>query len=438
MSDTQWNFLKGKSLSIASAEGACLYTSEGQEIIDVAGGAIVCNVGHGRPRVADAVRRATLDCSYVVPPWLTPSRESLIETLRENWLPKSLTRAHFTSGGSESNESAIKLALHYQQAIGQTRRTKIIGRSISYHGTTLATASISGHPKRKAGLESALPKFCEVATPYPLRCPLGRFHEDAGDYYASLLEEEIESQGPDTVAAFLAEPITGTSGGAIVPPDEYWPKVREICDRYGVVLIMDEVMTGFGRTGNTFGYQHWPIEPDILVGGKGLAGGYAPLGGVFATEKIGSAIESAGFQVMFTTFGAHPAACAAATEVLDIMREEDLVESAKVKGEYLLNRLQDSLAQHPNLGEVRGKGLLVAVELVKDRETLELFPEEESVTNKIIGKGLEKGVFFYGGGTGTVRDLVCFGPTFTITEAQLDRVVDTFVDCVDEVTGSVD
>ncbi len=438
MSDTQWNFLKGKSLSIASAEGACLYTSEGQEIIDVAGGAIVCNVGHGRPRVADAVRRATLDCSYVVPPWLTPSRESLIETLRENWLPKSLTRAHFTSGGSESNESAIKLALHYQQAIGQTRRTKIIGRSISYHGTTLATASISGHPKRKAGLESALPKFCEVATPYPLRCPLGRFHEDAGDYYASLLEEEIESQGPENVAAFLAEPITGTSGGAIVPPDEYWPKVREICDRYGVVLIMDEVMTGFGRTGNTFGYQHWPIEPDILVGGKGLAGGYAPLGGVFATEKIGSAIESAGFQVMFTTFGAHPAACAAATEVLDIMREEDLVESAKVKGEYLLNRLQDSLAQHPNLGEVRGKGLLVAVELVKDRETLELFPEEEAVTNKIIGKGLEKGVFFYGGGTGTVRDLVCFGPTFTITEAQLDRVVDTFVDCVDEVTGSVD
>ena len=438
MSDTQWNFLKGKSVSIARAEGACLYTSEGQEIIDAAGGAIVCNVGHGRPRVADAVRRATLDCSYVVPPWLTPSRESLIETLRENWLPNSLTRAHFTSGGSESNESAIKLALHYQQAIGQTRRTKIIGRSISYHGTTLATASISGHPKRKAGLEAALPKFCEVETPYPLRCPMGRYHENAGEYYANLLQEEIESQGPDTIAAFLAEPITGTSGGAIVPPDEYWPRVREICDRYGVVLIMDEVMTGFGRTGSTFGYQHWPIEPDILVGGKGLAGGYAPLGGVFATEKIGSAIENAGFQVMFTTFGAHPAACAAATEVLDIMLEEDLVESAKFKGDYLLGRLKDSLAQHPNLGEVRGKGLLVAVELVKDRETLELFPEEESITNKIIGKGLEKGVFFYGGGTGTVRDLVCFGPAFTITEAQLDRVVDTFVDCVDEVVGSID
>ena len=438
MSNTQWNFLKGRSFSIAKAEGACLYTSEGQEIIDVAGGAIVCNVGHGRRQVADAVWRAPLDYSYVVPPWLTPSRESLIESLRKDWLPESFTRAHFTSGGSESNEAAIKLALHYQQAIGQFQRTKIIGRSISYHGTTLATASISGHPKRKKGLESALPKFCEVASPYPLRCPLGRFHENTGSYYANLLQEEIETQGPENVAAFLAEPITGTSGGAIVPPEDYWPKVREICDRYGVILVMDEVMTGFGRTGSKFGYQHWPIEPDILVGGKGLAGGYAPLGGVFATEKIGSAIESAGFQVMFNTFGAHPAACAAATEVLNIMQEENLVESAKVKGEYLLERLNDSLSQHPNLGEVRGKGLLAAVELVKDRETLEHFPEELSITDKIVSRGLKKGVFFYGGGTGNVRDLVCFGPTFTITESQLDQVVDTFIDCVNDVIGNIE
>ncbi len=438
MSNTQWNFLRGRSFSITKAEGACLYTSEGQEIIDVAGGAIVCNVGHGRRQVADAVWRATLDYSYVVPPWLTPSRESLIESLRKDWLPESFTRAHFTSGGSESNEAAIKLALHYQQAIGQFQRTKIIGRSISYHGTTLATASISGHPKRKKGLESALPKFCEVASPYPLRCPLGRFHENTGSYYANLLQEEIETQGPENVAAFLAEPITGTSGGAIVPPEDYWPKVREICDRYGVILVMDEVMTGFGRTGSKFGYQHWPIEPDILVGGKGLAGGYAPLGGVFATEKIGSAIESAGFQVMFNTFGAHPAACAAATEVLNIMQEENLVESAKVKGEYLLQRLNDSLSQHPNLGEVRGKGLLAAVELVKDRETLEHFPEELSITDKIVSRGLKKGVFFYGGGTGNVRDLVCFGPTFTITESQLDQVVDTFIDCVNDVIGNIE
>ena len=434
MGGVQWNFLKSGNFSIERAEGVYLYTSDGREIIDAAGGAIVSNVGHGRQRVADAVAEATRDCSYVVPPWLTPSRESLIETLREDWLPETLTRAHFTSGGSESNEVAIKLALHYQQAIGQHQRTKIIGRSVSYHGTTLVTASLSGHPMRKKGLEGALPKFCEVDTPYPLRSPLGPHHEDTGKYYANLLREEIQRQGPETVAAFLAEPITGTSGGAIVPPDDYWPLVRGICDEFGVVLIIDEVMTGFGRTGSTFGYQHWPIEPDILVGGKGLAGGYAPLGGVFATETIGQAIEEAGFQVMFTTFGAHPAACAAAAEVLKIMREESLVESVNDKGDYLMGRLNDSLSQHPCLGEVRGRGLLAGVELVKDRETLERFPVELSVTNKVVGRGLEKGVFFYGGGTGEVRDLVCFGPAFTISESQIDQVVDTFVECVNEVT----
>jgi adenosylmethionine-8-amino-7-oxononanoate aminotransferase len=438
MSNTQWNFLSGRNLSIAKAEGACLYTSDGQEIIDAAGGAIVSNVGHGRRRVAEAVGKATLEYGYVVPPWVTPSRASLIDILRKDWLPESLTRAHFTTGGSESNEAAIKLALHYQQAIGQSQRTKIIGRSISYHGTTMVTAAISGHPKRKKGLELALPKFCEIDSPYPLRCPLGRFHKDAGSYYAHLLQTEIETQGAENVAAVLAEPITGSSGGAIVPPDDYWPKVREICDRFGVILIMDEVMTGFGRTGTTFGYQHWPIEPDILVGGKGLAGGYAPLGAVFATEKVGSAVEGAGFQVMFSTFGAHPAACAAATEVLNIIREENLIDSAKVKGEYLINRLNDALGQNPYLGEVRGRGLLVAVELVSNRETLAHFPEALSITDKIVAKGLEKGVFFYGGGTGVVRDVVCFGPTFTITEQQLDQVVDTFVECVNEVLGSID
>ena len=152
MTRTSWNFLRGNNVSISRAEGACLYTEDGQEIIDAAGGAIVCNIGHGRARVADAVRQATLDFSYIVPPWVTPSRKSLIDVLDKRWLPESLTRAHFTSGGSESNESAIKLALHYQQAIGQPSRTKIIGRSISYHGTTMATAALSGHPKRKSCL----------------------------------------------------------------------------------------------------------------------------------------------------------------------------------------------------------------------------------------------------------------------------------------------
>ncbi len=305
MPELSWPFLKGRNIYIERAEGVYLYNNEGRQILDAAGGAIVANVGHGRERVAEAVARATRDYSYVVPPWLTPSREAMVKELGDHWLPPELTRVHCTSGGTEANEAAMKLALHYQQAIGETSRTKIIGRSIGYHGTTLATASISGHPARKKGLEHALPHFPVVDTPYPLRCPLGSFHEDAGAFYADALRDVIESEGPDTVAAYLAEPITGSSGGAIVPPDDYWPQVREICDEYGVVLIVDEVMTGFGRTGTNFGYQHWPITPDVLIAGKGLAGGYAPLGGVFATEAVGAAIQDAGFQVMFNTFGAH-------------------------------------------------------------------------------------------------------------------------------------
>ena len=284
MTELGWPFLPSRNIYIERAEGIHLYEKSGKQIIDAAGGAIVANIGHGRQRVADAVAKATKDYSYVVPPWLTPSREAMLKVLQEHWLPSHLTRVHCTSGGTEANEAAMKMALHYQQAIGETKRTKIIGRSVSYHGTTLATASISGHPARKKGLEGALPKFPEVQTPYPLRCPLGSHHPDTGAYYADLLRDVIESEGADQIAGFLAEPITGSSGGAIVPPADYWPAIKAICDEYGILLILDEVMTGFGRTGTKFGYQHWPIEPDILISGKGLAGGYAPLDGVFARD----------------------------------------------------------------------------------------------------------------------------------------------------------
>ncbi|MEM9623472.1 MAG: aminotransferase class III-fold pyridoxal phosphate-dependent enzyme, partial [Pseudomonadota bacterium] len=343
---------------------------------------------------------------------------------------------HCTSGGSEANEAAMKIALHYQQAIGQHQRTQILGRSISYHGTTLATASISGHPGRKKGLQDALPEFPGVATPYPLRCPLGAFHPDAGQYYVDLVAKAIHTIGADNIAALLAEPIIGSSGGAIVPPDDYWPGVAQLCRENGILLIMDEVMTGFGRTGLPFGFQHWPYEPDILISGKGLAGGYAPLGGVFATEEIGEAIERAGYQVMFNTFGAHPAACAAAAEVLKILVEEDLVAKGAAMGEYLHQQLSTSFAEHPHVAEIRGKGLFAAIEVVADRETLAMFPQAQNISAKIVAKGLQKGVFYYGGGTGEVRDIVCMGPPFIITQAQVDEIVDTLHVCVNDVVSA--
>ncbi len=431
MTRLRWPFLHGRDLKINRADGVYLYKDTGEALIDAAGGAIVVNIGHGRKRVVEAMAQAATQTSYVVPPWITPSREAMLEQLEAHWLPPQYTRVHATSGGTEANEAAMKIALHYQQAIGQTQRTKIIGRSISYHGTTLATASISGHPGRKQGLEAALPSFPEVASPYPLRCPLGSFHEDCGKYYVDLFKDLLEREGPDTIAAFLAEPITGSSGGAIVPPDDYWPAIEALCQEHGILLIMDEVMTGFGRTGLAFGHQHWDLHPDILVSGKGLAGGYAPLGGVFATEEIGAAIQEAGFQVMFNTFGAHPIACAAAAEVLAIMVEEELLEQGRQRGAYLHSQLHAMFDGHPHVAEIRGRGLFAGLEIVANEETLERFDKSAAVSNRVVAHGLKNGVFFYGGGTGEVRDIVCMGPPFIISEAEIDTVVSVLRDSID-------
>lgn len=433
MTTANWPFLDRNTLNIDRASGMYLFTTEGDKILDAAGGAIVANIGHGRQRVVDKVAEATLNYTYVVPPWITPSRRALVEALEAHWLPEELRRIHITSGGSEAVESAMKLALQYHAARGETSRNQIISRSVSYHGTTVATTAISGHPARKKGLEHALPHYPSVATPYPLRCPLGSHHPDAGAYYADLLRETIVAEGAETIAALLAEPITGSSGGAIVPPADYWPRVRKICDEFGVLLILDEVMTGFGRTGLPFGYQHWDITPDILVSGKGLAGGYAPLGGVFATEAIGATIEAAGMSVMFHTFGAHPAACAAGAEVLNIIIEERLVERAARMGALLHDRLVEVFSNHPHVAEVRGQGLLQAIEVVQDLDTLSQFPAEDGVTNRIVAKGLENGVFYYGGGTGEVRDIVCMGPPFIVEESHIETIADVLLESVNAI-----
>ena len=431
-----WPFIHTRSPVIERAEGVYLYDNQGRSILDAAGGAIVSNVGHGNPRVIEAMRAAAEATSYVVPTWETPSRRALLDALETHWLPPELTRVHITSDGTAAVESAMKLALQYQQAIGQAQRTKIVGRTPSYHGTTLATASISGHPARKLGLEQALPNFPEVPAPYPLRCPLGNDHSEIGRYYVDLFVDVIEQEGSDTIAALLAEPITGSSGGAIVPPDDYWPQMEAVCKEHGILIIMDEVMTGFGRTGEKFGHQHWSVRPDIVVGGKGLAGGYAPLGGVFATETVGSTIQQAQYPVMFNTFGAHPAACAAGAEVLTIMQEENLVQRSVELGEYLHTQLHQRLDRHPHVAEIRGRGLFAGIEIVQNHESLERFPQDAEVSRKIVGHGLSEGVFFYGGGTGTVRDIVCMGPAFTITESELDKVVDTLVNSIDAATAS--
>jgi adenosylmethionine-8-amino-7-oxononanoate aminotransferase len=408
---------------VARSEGAWLVTPDGRRILDAAGGAILVNVGHGRREVAEAYAQAATEATYIVPPFATESRVRLMERLREAWLPDGIVRGVFTSGGSEAMDGAIRLAVQHHVSAGRPERWKVIGRELSYHGTTLATLAIGGHEKRRAPFGSWLVDLPKAPACYCLRCPLGKQPSSCRVACADELERLIEREGAETVAAFVAEPIGGSTAGALVPPDEYWPRVAEICRRHGVLLIADEVMTGFGRTGRRFALDHWELAPDILVSGKGLGGGYAPMGGIFAREEVVAPIADRGDDLMFYTYSGHSGACAAAEKVLEILEREQLVERAAELGERLRKRLA-SLEAHPHVAEVRGRGLLVAVELVRDRSTLEPFPKEARLTAKVVGAGLSQDVFFYPGGSDPARDVIVLGPPFVVGEPEIDRIAE--------------
>jgi adenosylmethionine-8-amino-7-oxononanoate aminotransferase len=435
---SSWPFIprSREPLRIARAEGAYLYTDDGRAILDAAGGAIAVNVGHGRPEVAEAVARALREVSYTVPPFATVHRDRLVERLRASWLPPELTRIYLASGGSEAMEAALRTARQHHVAAGRPERTKIIARHVSYHGATLATLGLGGHTGRRAGLEPLFPDFPKIPECNCLRCPLDRTYPDCEVACAATLEAEIGRLGSRNVAAFVAESIVGSSGGALVPPEEYWPRIQEICRAHGVLLIIDEVMTGFGRTGRRFGFEHFDLEPDIVVGGKGLAGGYAPISGMFTTDAVVEPLAASGDDVMFYTYGAHPAACAAADSVLEIVEREDLVRAAAENGEALRKRLR-GLESHPNVAEIRGRGLLIGIELVRDRETLEPFPAGANLTGRIVGAGLRDGVFFYPGGIGDGRDVVVLGPPLDIGPEEIDRIADALETAIDEVVARV-
>jgi adenosylmethionine-8-amino-7-oxononanoate aminotransferase len=421
-------------VAIARTEGPWLVTADGRRIYDAAGGAIVANVGHGRAEVADAVREALATETYVVPPFATPSRLRLTERLQTRWLPPGLTRCLFASGGSEAMDGALRVARQHHLSAGRPSRWKVLGRTLAYHGTTLATLAAGGHEKRRVGFEPYLFDAPKAPACYPLRCALCRGEGGCSLACADALEALILREGPDTVAAFVAEPVGGSTAGALVPAEGYWPRVAEICRRHGVLLVADEVMCGFGRTGRRFATDHFGVVPDVLVAGKGLAGGYAPICGLFATEAVIEPIAARGDEVMFYTYGAHPAACAAADKVLEIMERERLVERAAEMGALLARRLAP-LADHPHVAEVRGLGLLHAVEFVRDKATLEPFPKELRFTTRVVASGLGHGIFVYPGGCDPARDVVCFGPPLTISPDEIDFVVGAFEKALGDVVA---
>ncbi len=423
-SPARWSFIPGSgsaSLDVARSEGAYFYTSEGFEILDAAGGAVVANIGHGRAEVADAMAQAIVREGYVVPPFSTPSRLRVVDRLRASWLPESLQYAYFGSGGSDTMDAAIRLARQYAVARGEQKRWKILSRELSYHGTSVATLAAGRQTKRRSNLGPLLYDWPTAPACYCLRCPLERSYPDCGVACVEEIEKRIAEAGPETVAAVVAEPIGGSTAAALNPPDEYWPRLREICTRHGILLIADEVMTGFGRTGRAFGVDHFNVVPDILVGGKGLGGGYAPICGLFSHEEIVSCLAEAGDELMFFTYGALPGSCAAADKVLEIMEREQLVARAEEMGEKLRERL-GKLDDHPHVAEIRGRGLMWGVEFVKDRDRLECFSPEDRFTSRVVAAGLGEGVFFYPSGVDPARDAIMLGPPLIIGEEEIEII----------------
>jgi adenosylmethionine-8-amino-7-oxononanoate aminotransferase len=429
----QYPFLPslGSGLPIAKTEGCFLVLPDGRRILDAAGGAVVASIGHGRQEVADVAARTLAETSYVVPPFVTEHRVRLVERLRASWLPDGIARCAFTSGGSEAIDLAIRIARQHFVSRGEPARWKVIGRELSYHGTTLSGLDVGGHVKRRKGMEPWLHELPKAPACYPLRCGMCRGAGRCTLACADAVEEAIRRAGPETVAAFVFEPVGGSTAGALTSPREYLARVGEICRRHGILTIADEVMSGFGRTGARFAVDHDRFVPDLLVGGKGLAAGYAPIVGVFAREEVAAPIAARGDEVMFYTYAAHPAACAVAEKVLEIVERERLVSRAAQMGERLRARLESALAKHPHVAEIRGKGLLQAIELVKDRSTLEPFAPEDRITGRLVAAGLANGVFFYPGGAGAAQDVIVLGPPFIVGESELDLLVTTLVKSID-------
>ena len=416
----------GSPVQVVGAEGVHLRTADGRDILDAAGGAIVANIGWGRPEVAEVVATAVRRHTYSIPPWSSPERDGLAARLVERWLPAGLDHMAFVSGGSESVDAAIRLAIHHHRNAGRPDRTKVLGRANSYHGVTLSALSVGGHTARRGpyeavlGQENKLPSIADH-----------RFDPDAPPT-AEEVRMVLEQEDPSTVAAIIIEPITGSAAGVVSPPPGELAALRKLCDEVGALLIADEVMTGFGRSGTRFAVDHESVRPDILVSGKGLAGGYAPMGGVYATDEVVAPLVEAGEPLFFYTFGAHPPSCAAADAVLQIMEDEQLVERSARLGTVLESMLRETLGDHPHVAQIRVRGLWAGVEVAQDPSTAASFPDEARMIDRIVAAGLERGVFYYPAGRGgAVRDTVMIGPAFTITEVELEQLTEVLASSID-------
>lgn len=419
-------------LVIVSGEGARVVDTRGKSYIDGHGALWLANVGFGRQEIVSAAAEQMERLSWF-PSFAGMGNEAAVTLARrlvELTEPEGMSRVFFSSGGSEANEAAIKMARQYWRLKGEGMKHKIISRRLAYHGVTMGALSATGIGINRRLFEPLVGGFRHIEPPHCYRCPWGLDVSDCGLACARELENTIRFEGPDTVAAFIGEPVMG-AGGVIVPPDGYWQEIERICRKYDVLLISDEVITGFGRTGEMFGCRHWGVKPDIMVFAKALTSGYLPLGATLAREEIfevclGRYGENREFR-HGTTYSGHPAACQAAMANLDIIEREGLVEKSRESGEYLLSRLRE-LEELPVVGDVNGLGLMARLEIVKDKGSRTSFPASDRVGLGVSRQLMSRGIILR-----SLADVVSMSPPLVIEKAEIDTMVDTLRDVLSEL-----
>ncbi|MEO0361322.1 MAG: aspartate aminotransferase family protein, partial [Pseudomonadota bacterium] len=424
----------------AGGDGCYLIDASGKRYLDGSGGAAVSCLGHGDREVIEAIKAQLDAMSYAHTSFLTSEPAEALADLLVEHAPEGIERVYFVSGGSEATEAAIKLARQYFVEKGEPRRGRLIARKQSYHGNTIGALSAGGNEWRRAQFGPLLLDVSHIDPCYEYRLRReGESPEDYGRRAADALEEEILRLGPETVMAFMAEPVVGATSGAVPPAPGYFRRIREICDRYGVLLILDEVMCGMGRTGSLFACEQDGVAPDVVCVAKGLGAGYQPIGAMLCTGEIYDAIrDGSGFFQHGHTYIGHPTAAAAGLAVVKALLGRGLIPRVVEQGAKLQARLEERFGQHSNVGDLRGRGLFRGIELVADRETKAPFDPADGLAAKIKKAAFEAGLICYpmsGTIDGRSGDHVLLAPPFIIEDAQLDELTDKLETAIGAALG---
>ncbi|MDE4099941.1 aspartate aminotransferase family protein [Phaeobacter gallaeciensis] len=417
---------RGRKPVLEQARGVYMWDKDGRRYLDGSSGAMVCNIGHSNENVLAAMQRQMEKSTFGYRlHFETEASEQLAARLAGR-MPKGLNKVFFVSGGSEAVESGMKMARQYALATGQDSRWKVISRSPSYHGCTLGALAVTGYTTLSQPFAPMMREMPKVPAPRAYLDGLDPNDRETGLHYADMLEAKILAEGADSVLAFILEPVGGASTGALVPPLGYMERIREICDRYGVLLIMDEVMTGAGRTGTFLGCEHWNAQPDIVVMSKGIGSGYVPLGAMIADERLVDPVLDAGGFAHGFTYAGNPLACAAGLAVVDEIEAQDLCRNATEMGDKLIARLHGLMQKHEIIGDVRGKGLLTAFEFMSDRDSKAPLPKGLNAYQRFVDIAYDKGLIVYSRRTrdGVEGDHILVCPPLIVNETHLDEIIE--------------